>query len=338
LKRILVTGGTGYICSHTVVELIQQGFEPVIIDNLSRSRIEVLDRIKEITGVKPAFHKVEMCDKAQMDTFFSSQPNFDAIIHFAGRLLVDESTQIPTDYYLNNIVSTCNLLDMMKKYNLSNLVFSSSCTVYGNPTQLPVNEEAPLQKPASPYGNTKKMCEEIIEDACKSYQYAATTLRYFNPIGAHKTALIGEEQHGVPTHLVPYITETAIGKRPVLRIFGDDYNTRDGSCVRDYIHVVDLAKAHVCAVKHMIEHAQKGKVEVFNLGSGQGQTVFEIVKAFEKATGLRVPFEVAPRRAGDVEAVYADNTKANRILKWFPELGIETMLQSAWAWEQKQQH
>ncbi len=333
--KILVTGGTGYIGSHTVVELIEQGYEPVIIDNLSNSSIEVVDRIAAITGKKPAFEQVEMCNYAEVNRFLSANKDIKAVIHFAAVLFVDDSVKRPLFYYENNLLSTINLLKGMTENGIPALVFSSSCTVYGNPDTLPVTENAPIKPAMSPYGNTKKMCEEIIQDTIKASTLKGIALRYFNPIGAHKSALIGEFQHGVPTHLIPYITETAIGKRSVLNIFGDDYATRDGSCVRDYIHVVDLAKAHIKAVERLLTSTNEKNYDVFNLGSGNGQTVFEIITAFEKATALKINYKVAPRRPGDVEAVYADTTKANTELGWKTEISLEEMLRSAWVWEQR---
>lgn len=333
--KILVTGGTGYIGSHTVVELIEQGYEPIIIDNLSNSSIDVLDRIAAITDKKPLFKQVEMCNYDELNVFLSKNKDIKAVIHFAAALFVDDSVRRPLFYYANNLQSTINLFKGMVENQISNSVFSSSCTVYGNPDSLPVNEDSPLKPAMSPYGNTKKMCEEIMQDATKAYGINGISLRYFNPVGAHKSALIGEFQHGVPTHLIPYITETAIGKRATLNVFGNDYATRDGSCVRDYIHVVDLAKAHIKAVERLITSKSELGYEVFNLGSGNGQTVFEIIAAFEDATGVSIKYQVAARRSGDVEAVYADTKKANEILGWKAELDLKEMMRSAWAWEQK---
>lgn len=336
MKKILVTGGTGYIGSHTVVELIKAGYEVAIADNLSNSRIEVLDRIKEITGVLPSFHKTELCDLAEVEKLFVKEKDIDAVIHFAAILLVNESVDEPLKYYHNNLFSQVNLLQTMVKHGVKHIVFSSSCTVYGNPDQLPVTETAPVKKAESPYGNTKQMGEEILEHTTKAKAIEAISLRYFNPIGAHESSLIGEVQHGVPHHLVPYITETATGKRTHLNIFGSDYNTPDGSCVRDYIHVVDVATAHIAAVERLIKGENKNRFEIFNIGTGVGYSVLDMVKAFGKATGIHIPYKLAPRRSGDVEAVYADTSLAAKELKWKAKHSMEDMMRSAWNWEQKQ--
>jgi UDP-glucose 4-epimerase len=335
--KILVTGGLGYIGSHTVVELINQGYEPLIIDNLSNSDPSVLDKIDQITGKRPAFQQVEMRDLEQMQELFWSNNDIKGVIHFAAMLLVGESVEKPLEYYHNNIMSTINLLQCMKDFDVQGVVFSSSCTVYGNPDSLPVAEDAPIKPAVSPYGNTKKICEDILKDATNAMNVKAISLRYFNPIGAHETALIGEVQHGEPHHLVPYITETARGKRKELKIFGSDWNTKDGTCVRDYLHVVDLAKAHIKAIERLMDNSTGAdKFEVFNLGTGTGYTVLEMVQAFEKVSGLKVPHVLADRRPGDVEAVYADNSKAEKLLGWKCELSLEDMLLSAWKWEQNQ--
>lgn len=334
-KKILVTGGTGYIGSHTVVELIQQGYEPIIIDNLYNSELSVLDGIKNITGTKPKFYQVEMCDLAAMKAFFEKEKDIADVIHFAAVLLVDESVSKPHFYYHNNLVSTLNLLECMQLYGIRNLVFSSSCTVYGNPDSLPVKEDAGIKPAASPYGNTKKICEEIISDVCKASQLKAISLRYFNPIGNHQSVEIGEIPHGVPTHLVPYITQTARGIRPFLKVFGSDYNTHDGTCIRDYIHVVDLAEAHISAIKRLMDKQNASEYEFFNIGTGNGFSVLDMIKAFERATGINIPYELTERRAGDVEAVYADTSKAEMALQWKAKLGVEEMLRSAWNWELK---
>ncbi|TNE81186.1 MAG: UDP-glucose 4-epimerase GalE [Bacteroidetes bacterium] len=338
-EKILVTGGTGYIGSHTVIELIQQGYKPIIIDNLSNSKLERLDQIQAITGVRPEFEKVEMCDKAQMEAFFAKHTDIKAVIHFAALLQVGESVEKPLLYYSNNLLSTIHLLECMKQYQIGNIVFSSSCTVYGNPEHLPVNEDAPIKPAISPYGNTKKMCEDIIRDFSMSEkQMKSISLRYFNPIGNHPSALIGEEPHGVPSHLVPYLTQTAKGIRSHLNIFGNDYSTPDGTCVRDYLHVVDLAKAHIAAIRRLLDVQDCPIWDYINIGTGTGYSVLQMVKAFESATGQEVPFQFAPRREGDVEAVYADTTKAKNLLKWQTELDLEDMLRAAWAWEQKLAH
>lgn len=334
MKKILVTGGTGYIGSHTVIELINLGYEVLVIDNLSNSKAEVIDIIESITAVRPYFEKIEMCDKTALANFFSKHANIDAVIHFAGMLQVAESVENPLKYYHNNMFSTINLLECMVAYKIKNIVFSSSCTVYGNPTQLPVTETAPVQKAMSPYGNTKQMGEEVLENVSKANDINVITLRYFNPIGAHDSARIGEIQHGVPHHLIPYITETAVGKRKQLNVFGGDYKTHDGTCVRDYIHVVDLAKAHIAAISRLIDNKNEQKMEIYNIGTGLGYSVLDIIGAFEKATGLKINYQIVDRRPGDVEAVYADTSLAEQKLNWKASLGIEDMMRSAWNWEQ----
>jgi len=330
--KILVTGGIGYIGSHTVVELINLGHSPIIIDNLLNSDIGVLDRIEKITGKRPIFEKVEMCKFDEMHRLFEKYPDIDAVIHFAALLLVEESVEEPLIYYYNNLTSTINLLQCMAAFNINKIVFSSSCTVYGEPDTLPVDEFAPIKPAMSPYGNTKKICEDILTDTVKATDIRCIMLRYFNPIGAHETALIGEFQDGPPHHLIPYITETAFGKREKLRIFGNDYNTPDGTCLRDYIHVVDIAIAHIAAIERMMKDTDKN-IEVFNLGTGIGFSVLDMVKAFETATGIKINYEIVPRRAGDVEAVYADTRRANKELNWKAERSLEEMMRSAWEWE-----
>lgn len=334
MEKVLVTGGTGYIGSHTVVELIRAGYQVFIIDNLSNSDKSVVDRIEKITGVRPFFKQVEMCNWNEMESFFSQNSDLDAVIHFAAFLQVEESVKDPLRYYENNLLAQINLLKCMNTRTIRNIVFSSSCTVYGNPDVLPVNERAPVKKAESPYGNTKQIGEDILEHTTKAIAIQAISLRYFNPIGAHESALIGEVQHGVPHHLVPYITETAFGKRTHLNVFGSDYNTHDGTCVRDYIHVVDVAKAHVAAIKRLLKNDNKKTYEVFNLGTGVGYSVLDMIKAFERATGIKINYKLASRRAGDVEAVYADTTLANQELGWKAELTVEDMMRSAWKWEQ----
>ena len=334
MKKILVTGGTGYIGSHTVIELIKLGYEVLVIDNLSNSKAEVIDIIESITAVRPHFEKIEMCDKAALANYFSKHSNIDAVIHFAGILQVAESVENPLKYYHNNMFSTINLLECMVAYKIKNIVFSSSCTVYGNPTQLPVTETAPVQKAMSPYGNTKQMGEEILENVAKANDINVITLRYFNPIGAHESAKIGEIQHGVPHHLIPYITETAAGIRKQLNVFGGDYQTHDGTCVRDYIHVVDLAKAHIAAISRLLSQSNEAKLEVYNIGTGLGYSVLDIISAFEKATNIKINYQIVDRRPGDVEAVYADTRLAENKLNWKAVLSIEDMMRSAWNWEQ----
>jgi UDP-glucose 4-epimerase len=334
MSTILVTGGTGYIGSHTVVELLEGGMEVVIIDNLSNSNREVLDGITEITGKKPHFEKVDLRDRSSTYAVFEKYPGIKAIIHFAAFKAVGESVEKPLAYYENNLLSLIHLLEAMKKYEVPNMVFSSSCTVYGEPDSLPVNEGAPIKKANSPYGNTKQICEEILQDSLESSpENGVISLRYFNPIGAHTSAKIGELPIGQPNNLVPFITQTAIGIREYLRVFGDDYNTPDGSAIRDYINVVDLARAHVVAIRRLLDHHQKAPYEVFNLGTGRGLSVFEIIEAFEKSTGQKLNYKVVARREGDVEQVYADTDFANSELGWKAEKGIEETLRSAWNWE-----
>lgn len=333
MAKILVTGGLGYIGSHTVVELIEAGYEPVIIDNLSESDIEVKDRVEKIVGREVIFEKVEMCELAELRSCFQRHPDLAGAIHFAAYLLVGESVEDPVKYYHNNLFSTIHLLQCMKEFGVRPLVFSSSCTVYGNPDELPVSENAPVKPAVSPYGNTKKICEDILEDTAKAEDVDVISLRYFNPIGAHESGLIGEFQEGPPHHLVPYITETARGLRDELKIFGKDWNTPDGTCIRDYIHVVDVAKAHISAVQRLLKEQQETDFEVFNLGTGIGYSVLDMVKAFEEATGIAIEYRFADRRPGDVEAVYGDTSKANRMLGWKTEKSLADAMRDAWRWE-----
>ena len=336
MPKILVSGGTGYIGSHTVVELLGKGMEVVIVDNLSNSEIEVLDGIKSITGKSPHFEEVDLKDRKATYGVFEKYPDISAIIHFAAYKAVGESVEKPLDYYENNLLSLIHLLEAMKIYKVDHLVFSSSCTIYGEPDHLPVTEDAPLKKATSPYGNTKQICEDILQDTMKSVEgKGVISLRYFNPIGAHPSAKIGELPLGVPNNLVPFITQTAAGLREYLSIFGDDYNTPDGSAIRDYINVVDLAKAHVRAIGRLLEGKQKSSFEVFNLGTGRGVSVFEIIKSFEKATNQKLNYKVVGRREGDIEKVYADTSYANEELGWKAEKGLEETLQTAWRWEMK---
>lgn len=333
-KKIVVTGGTGFIGSHTVVELINQGFEVFILDNLSNSREEVVSSIQKITSVKPNFHKIDICDFNALDNFFK-QNNIDAVVHFAALKAVGESVQIPLTYYRNNIVSLINLLDMCAKYAVNNFVFSSSCTVYGQPDILPVSETSPVKQPESPYGNTKKMAEDILADVSKATALKTISLRYFNPVGAHESALIGEYPIGKPLNLMPVVTQTAIGKFKSLEIFGADYNTPDGSCVRDYIHVTDVALAHVVAVERLINQQNRNKFEVFNLGTGKGISVLEMVNAFIDITGEKLNYKISPRRNGDVEQVYADVSKAHAELSWKATRTLHDMIATAWKWEKE---
>jgi len=333
-KKILVTGGAGYIGSHTVVELQNAGFEVVIVDDLSNSRIEVIDSIAKITGIKPQFEQFNLADAAKTDAFFQKYNNIEAIIHFAAFKAVGESVQKPLEYYQNNLNSLINLLQGMKKYGVPHMVFSSSCTVYGQPDQLPVTEQTPRKPAESPYGNTKAICEDIMRDFCKvNSDINCIALRYFNPIGAHPTALIGEYPVGVPNNLVPFITQTAAGVRQELSIFGDDYNTVDGTAVRDYINVVDLSKAHVIAIERLINNKKKANYEFFNVGTGNGLSVMQLVKAFIKVTGVNLNYKIVGRRAGDIEQIYADTTYGCNELGWKAEKSTEETLLSAWNWE-----
>lgn len=333
-KKILVTGGTGYIGSHTTVELINEGFDVVIIDSLYNSEAEVAERIRNITGVMPELEVFDLCDKHDLDSFFQKHPNIEAIIHFAAFKAVGESVYKPLDYYRNNLVSLMNLLGSMQKYGITGLVFSSSCTVYGQPEKLPVSEDAPIQPAISPYGNTKQIGEEIIRDAVAAYEnIKAVSLRYFNPIGAHPSGLIGELPRGVPENLVPFITQTACGLREELKVFGNDYDTPDGSCIRDYLHVVDLARAHVVAVKRLVENRNKSDYEVFNLGTGNGVSVLEAIKSFEKISGMKLKYRITDRRPGDIEKIWADPSLANRELGWKTISTLDDAMKTAWEWE-----
>ena len=333
-KRILVTGGTGYIGSHTVVELQNNGYEVIIIDNLSNSRADVVDSIEKISGVRPVFEKVDCLDYAGVDAVFAKYPGIQGIIHFAASKAVGESVEKPLLYYRNNLVSLINMLELMPKHGVKGIIFSSSCTVYGQPDILPVTEAAPIKKAESPYGNTKQINEEIIRDTVASGSpINAVMLRYFNPIGAHPSALIGELPLGVPQNLIPYLTQTAMGIRECLSVFGDDYDTPDGSCIRDYIYVVDLAKAHVIAMDRILNDKQKEKVEVFNVGTGRGVSVLELINAFEKSTGVKLNYKIAPRRQGDIVKVWANPALANNELGWKAEGTLEETLRSAWDWQ-----
>lgn len=337
-KTILVTGGTGFIGSHTTVELQTAGYDVVIVDNLSNSKVDVIDGIAKITGVRPAFEQVDCCDYAALEGVFQKYPGIEGIIHFAASKAVGESVEKPLMYYRNNLTSLINILELMPKYNVKGIIFSSSCTVYGQPDPewLPVSEAAPIKKAESPYGNTKQVNEEIIQDFVKSgANISAIILRYFNPIGAHPTALIGEVPNGAPANLIPYLTQTAIGIREQLAVFGDDYNTPDGSCIRDFIYVVDLAKAHVAAMARIVEGKNAEPVEVFNVGTGNGVSVFELINTFEKCTGVKLNYKVAPRRAGDIEKVWGNVDKANQVLGWKAVHTLEDSLTTAWKWQQK---
>jgi len=333
-EKILVTGGAGYIGSHTTVELQNAGYEVVIVDNLSNSNANVIDGIERITGIRPAFEKVDVIDLYAMKQVFNSYPGIKGIIHFASSKAVGESVHKPLLYYRNNLVSLRNLLELMPVHNVEGIVFSSSCTVYGQPEVLPVNELAPIQVALSPYGNTKQIDEEIIRDAIHSgAPYKSIILRYFNPIGAHPSAEIGELPNGVPQNLIPFLTQTAIGIRKELSVYGNDYNTPDGSCIRDYINVVDLAKAHVVAIERLLNNKSEEPLEYFNLGTGKGLSVLELIDAFEKSTGVKVPHKIVGRREGDIEQIWADPCYANEVLGWTAAETIEDTLKSAWKWQ-----
>ncbi len=336
MPTILVTGGLGFIGSHTVVELQQAGYDVIIIDNLSNSSIEVLDRISRITGKKPAFEQIDLREKSKVQDFFQRYTSIEGVIHFAASKAVGESVEKPLLYYENNIASLIYILQELQRKEKSSFIFSSSCTVYGQADELPVSENAPFKQAESPYGNTKQINEEIIRDTCHiSANIKAISLRYFNPIGAHSSALIGELPNGVPQNLVPYITQTAIGLRESLSVYGNDYPTPDGTCIRDYIHVVDLAKAHIAALERLLKENNESNYEVFNIGTGKGSSVLEVIKAFEKVTGQALPYKIVGRRAGDVVSAYANTYKANKELLWKAELTLEDALLSAWNWEKK---
>ncbi len=330
--KILVTGGTGYIGSHTVVELISKGYTPVIADNFSNSRKDVLAAIEKITGQKLIFVEVDICNKESVLKIFKEH-SIAATIHFAAFKAVGESVEQPLKYYRNNLVSLINLLEVYNELKLDNFVFSSSCSVYGQTQELPVSETTPLSKAESPYGNTKQIGEEIMAETLRFAEFNGIALRYFNPAGAHESALIGEYPWQPPSNLVPVITQTAIGKRESTTVFGSDYNTKDGTCVRDYIHVVDIAKAHISAIELLIKKKNSSKFEIYNLGSGNGNTVLEVIQTFERVTGQKLNYKLGDRRPGDVEKVYADTTKAGKELNWRTELSLEDIVRSAWAWE-----
>ena len=331
--KILVTGGAGYIGSHTVVELQQAGYDVVVADNLVNSERSVIESIGEITDLVPAFEEVDLSDPSQTESIFEKHTDLVAVIHFAALKAVGDSVKRPLEYYRNNIFSLINLLNSMKKHGVNRFVFSSSCTVYGQPDILPVNEDSPRKDAESPYGNTKKIAEDILKDEVGASSLQCIALRYFNPIGAHSSAIIGELPLGIPDNLVPYITQTAIGQREKLMVFGNDYGTKDGTPIRDYIHVTDLAQAHVIALKRMMEDKQKDPWEVFNLGTGNGFTVLEVIHSFEKVSGEKLNYEITGRRAGDIEKVWADTGFANRELGWKAERGLDEMMLSAWKWE-----
>lgn len=334
MSKIIVTGGLGYIGSHTVVNLLDDGFDVVIVDDLSNSQRDILLRIEQITGKHPEFLQFDVSIRDNVQSVLHRHADADAIIHFAASKAVGESVQKPLLYYRNNLNSMIFLLEGMEKTGIANMVFSSSCTVYGQPDTLPVTEASPFRTAESPYGNTKQICEEILRDVCAvSRKINGIALRYFNPVGAHDSHLIGELPRGVPNNLVPYITQTAAGILPELRIFGNDYDTPDGTPVRDYIHVVDLANAHRVALRRLLEHRQRANYEYFNLGTGKGHTVLEVVRAFERATRVPLWYRIAPRRPGDIEKIWADTSLANRELGWKAERSLDDMMQSAWKWQ-----
>lgn len=331
MKKILVTGGLGFIGSHACVELIQSNYEIIIADDLSNSRIQVLDGIEKITGVRPIFKKINLTKQDETRQLFADH-SIESILHFAAKKAVDESVKNPLLYYRNNIVPLLNLLEFSKNYAIKNIIFSSSCTVYGEPDMLPVTENTPTKKATSPYGNTKQIGEEIIDDFVKTNQKTkAISLRYFNPIGAHKSALIGELPLGTPNNLVPFITQTAIGLQKKLLVFSSDYDTPDGTCIRDYVHVVDLAKAHVTALKYC--DSMKNGHEIFNIGTGKGASVLDVIRSLEKTSGQTLNYKIVGRRPGDVAKTYADASKANKILKWKAERDLDDMTLSAWKWQ-----
>ena len=334
MKKILVTGGLGFIGSHTVVELQNEGFEVIIIDDLSNSSKHVLDKITSITGKQPVYEKIDLKDQQALKKFFNDHKNIEGVIHFAASKAVGESVEKPLLYYHNNISSLIYLLEEMESNKVSNFIFSSSCTVYGQADKMPITESAPFKPAESPYGNTKQMGEEITSDTSKVSSLKAIALRYFNPIGAHKSAKIGELPIGIPQNLIPYVTQTAAGIRKEISVFGGDYPTHDGTAIRDYIHVVDLAKAHIVALKRLIENKNKAAFEVFNIGTGKGSSVLEVIKTFEKVTKQKLNYKIVGRREGDIVEAYADTSLANKELKWKAKLSLEDALASAWKWQQ----
>ncbi|MDD3738055.1 MAG: UDP-glucose 4-epimerase GalE [Lentimicrobiaceae bacterium] len=331
--KILVTGGMGYIGSHTVVKLAENDFYPIIIDNLSNSSEKVLGNIAKILGYTPPFVKLDLCDQNKVAEFFDNNKDIKGVIHFAALKAVGESMEIPIKYYQNNIISLLNVLENMKTHNIENIVFSSSCTVYGQPDKLPVTESSPIKEAVSAYGNTKQMSEDILKFTCDAHNIKCISLRYFNPIGAHESALIGELPIGVPNNLMPFITQTAAGIREQLKVFGGDYNTPDGTAIRDYIHVVDLAQAHVSAVNRMLNNQTKSKLEFFNVGTGNGYSVLEVINSFERVSNKKLNYVITERRSGDIEKVWADTNKANKELGWKAELSLDEMTLSAWNWQ-----
>ena len=335
MKTILVTGGTGYIGSHTAVDLLEHGYEVVIVDNLHNSRATVTDGIETITGKRPILHEVDLADRTATLALFDKY-NFDGVIHFAAYKSVGESVQKPLEYYRNNLNSLLNVIEGLKRQGNSNLVFSSSCSVYGNADELPVTEATPRKEAESPYAMTKQLGEDIVEDYCRTVaEFNAIILRYFNPAGAHESGVIGEDPSNPPNNLVPVITGVAAGKRGRMTVFGDDYDTRDGSNIRDYIHVMDLARAHTLALEYLTSGKMASNLDLFNLGIGEGLSVLEVIEAFEKVTGQKLDYEIGPRRPGDVVAVYADRSKATEVLGWEPKRGVDEIMATAWAWDSK---
>lgn len=333
--KILVTGGLGFIGSHTVVALQQKGYQVIVIDDLSNTSIDVLEGIKNITGSKPSFSQLDLRDKQAVFQFFEKNKDIEGVIHFAASKAVGESMAKPLVYYENNFFSLINLLSALQAFNINKMLFSSSCTVYGQGERMPITEEEPIKTALSPYGNTKQVGEEIIEDLAKVYPLQAVLLRYFNPIGAHESGHIGESSLGIPYNLIPYITQTAIGIREYLSIYGGDYDTPDGTCVRDYIHVVDLAEAHLRAMEYLLQQKNTQQVEAFNVGNGQGYSVLELVHSFERVSGIKINYKVVERRLGDIDKAWANTTKIERVLGWKPTKTLDDMLASAWKWEQK---
>jgi UDP-glucose 4-epimerase len=335
MAKVLVTGGLGYIGSHTVVELLQSGYEVLIVDNLVNSDIRVLEGIQQITGLKPALEVEDLAHPEAVRQVMDRHPDIVGAIHFAAFKAVGESVADPLMYYRNNLYSMVNLLELFQQKGLQHFIFSSSCTVYGDSSAQPLTEDSPRKPAASPYGNTKIICEDILRDVCAIYPLQAISLRYFNPIGAHSSGHIGEVPNGVPQNLIPYLTQTALGQREYLRVWGSDYPTEDGTAVRDYIHVVDLAKAHVAALARLLQKANSETLETFNIGTGKGSSVLQVIHAFERATGVKVPYRLEARRPGDVVVAYADTTKAKQVLGWEATLSLEEALASAFAWEKK---
>ena len=335
MKKILVTGGCGYIGAHTILDLIENGYEPICVDNNSRSTPVLLEGIRKITDLKVKNYKVDLCILDDTHAIFQENPDIEGIIHFAAYKAVGESVKEPLMYFENNLISLINILKCVKEFEIPYFIFSSSCTVYGNPDKIPVTEESPIKPAESPYGSTKQMGEQIVSEVTKGAFTQSILLRYFNPVGAHPSSLIGEIPLGKPENLVPAITQTAIGKLPQFKVYGDDYPTRDGSCVRDYIHVCDIAHAHTLALQYLLQQKNNKRCEIFNLGSGNGVTVLEAIKAFEKVSGVKLNYTIAPRRVGDVVAVYADNSLARKELGWNPGYTLEDMMDTAWKWELK---